>query len=309
MKLSNMRPLLVGLLLLLPGVAPGRAEESDSAAEDAIGLPGFLGLAGFQDMVDARVPGLLSVRAGLRYDLFVTEQDFRGSVDAKRDLEQHDVGAYVGVSALGLIDAAIRLPFVYRRDDVDLGNAVDQFKTRYDEGWANLDAAGKVSFDLGPIALAPFVFGRIPSGEPDVRDLARFEYGLAATFSILDEYLAVHGNLAGVQVEKGLQAFRYRAGASIVVLATDLVLVRVYGYGDGIEYEGRADSDFDLDFGVQAILLQMFTLEVGTTVRLVDAEFLDDDLKDDLTASGISSHFDDDGTWGLHLSAGVILNF
>jgi hypothetical protein len=304
-NLSILRPLLLGLVLLAPGVA--RAE--DSAAEDAIGLPGFLGLAGFQDMVDARVPSLLSVRAGLRYDLFVTEQDFRGAIDAKRDVEQHDVGAYVGVSALGLLDAAIRLPFVYRRDDVDLGNVVDQFKTRYDEGWADLDAAGKVSFDLGPVALAPFVFGRLPSGEPDVRDLARFEYGVAATFSILDEYLAIHGNLAGVQVEKGLQAFRYRAGASIVVLATDALLVRVYGYGDGIEYEGDADSDFDLDFGAQAILLGMFTVEVGTTVRVVDAEFLDEDIEGGLEAGGLDDRFDDDGTWGLHLSAGVILNF
>lgn len=304
--MSNMRPFLIALLLLLPGVA--RADD-DSAAEDAIGLPGFLGLAGFQDMVDARVPSLLSMRAGLRYDLLVSEQDFQRSLDVERDLEQHDVSAYVGVSALGLIDAAIRLPFIYRRDDVDFDGVADQFRTRYDEGWANLDAAGKVAFDLGPIALAPYVFGRIPSGEPDVKDLARFEYGLAATFSILDEYVAVHGNLVGVQVEEGLQAFRFRAGASLVVFATDALLVRVYGYGDGIEYEGDADTDFDLDFGAQAILLQMFTVEVGTSVRVLDAEFLDDEFEDGLEASGVDDHFEDDGTWGLHLSAGVILNF
>jgi hypothetical protein len=166
-----------------------------------------------------------------------------------------------------------------------------------------------VAFGLGPVVLSPFLFGRANSGEPDVEDLARFEYGVAATFSILD-YIGIHGNLAGVQVEEGLEAFRYRAGVSIVALATDALVIRAYGYGDGIEFEGAADSDFDLDFGVQTIIMSIFTLEVGTSVRVKDAEFIDDDFEEGLEAQGIfDRHFDDEGTWGLSIVAGVILTF
>lgn len=299
----NIRTALCALLLAAPALG------GESSASKAVGLPNHLGLCGFQDMVDARVPSLLSVRVGLRYDLQVSRQEFTDSVGAVRDLERHDVVAYGGVSALGLLDAAIRVPFVYRRDDTDLNGVADQFRARYDEGWADLDFAGKVAINLGPIDLSPFVFGRAPSGEPDVEDLARFEYGAAATFAPID-YFAVHGNLAGVQVERGGQAFRYRVGVSIVPFATDALVIRAYGYGDGIEYEGSADSDFDLDLGVQTIIMSIFTLEVGTTVRVEDAEFIDEELEEGLNAGGIvTRHIRDEGTWGLSIVAGILLTF
>jgi hypothetical protein len=300
----------VALVSLALSLGAGRAAAKDSDAEDAIGLPGFLGLTGFQDMVDARVPSLLSIRTGARYDLTVTEQSFKTNVHTVREAQQHEFVAYAGVSALGLIDAAVRAPFVYERDDTHLRGLTNQIKTRYGAGWGDLDVAGKVSLHAGPIVLAPFLYGRLPSGEPKVRDLGRFEYGLAGTFSILNEYLAVHGNIVGVQYEKGDAAFRYRVGVSVVVLATDLVLLRAYGYGDGIEYGGTPGSDFDLDFGVQAIIAKIFTCEVGSSIRLHDSGKIDDDLKDDLTArQAFDRHFDDTGSWGLTLSAGVMLTF
>jgi hypothetical protein len=301
------RTALALLLLLSAGAA--RAEES--AAGRAVNLPGNLGLAGMQDMVDARVPKLIAVRAGLRYALQVRDQDFRGAVDATRELERHDVIAYAGASLLGLADAAVRFPFVYRRDDTDLHGVREQFRARYDEGWGDLDVAGKVGLSLGDwITVAPFAFGRLPTGEPDVRDLARFEWGAAATISVLNQYVSVHGNVAGLTEEEGLQGFRYRLGVSLVPVATDPVLLRIYGYGDGLEYEGRANSDFDLDFGVQAILFKMFTVELGSSVRIVDAGYIDDTLKDTLRAEGIfDRHFRDDGTWELHLSVGVVIEF
>lgn len=305
MTLTWWRAVLAIGALGLVATGPARARESD--AEAAIGLPGRLGLTGFQDMVDARVPALLNVRGGLRYDVFVSNREFGGAFDAELEREEHQFGAFIGVSALGLLDASLRFPFIYRKDSAEVNGLPDPSGS-YDQGWGDLDVAGKASFGLGPIVLAPYLYGKLPVGEPDVGDLAELEYGGAATFSILNQYLAVHANLSGVQVEGGEAAFRYRLGASVVVLATDALLVRVYGYGDGIEYEGSTDSDFDLDLGVQAILFKFFFAELGATVRLVDAGKIDDDLKKDL-GSTIDRHFDDDGTWGMSLSAGVIVDF
>lgn len=297
--------------LALVALLAGAARAEDSKAARAVNLPGNLGLAGMQDMVDARVPKLIAVRAGLRYALQVRDQDFRGAVDATRELERHDVLAYAGASLFGVADAAVRFPFIYRRDDTDLHGVREQFRARYDEGWGDLDVAGKVSLGLGDwVTIAPFAFGKLPIGEPDVRDLGRFEWGAAATISVLNQYVSVHGNVAGLTEEEGLQGFRYRLGVSLVPVATDPVLVRVYAYGDGLEYEGRANSDFDLDFGLQAILFKFFTIELGSSVRIVDAGYIDDTLKDTLRAEGVfDRHFRDDGTWELHLSVGVVLEF
>lgn len=299
------------LALLVAALLAGAARAEESAAGRAVNLPGNLGLAGMQDLVDARVPKLIAVRAGLRYALQVRDQDFRGAVHATRELERHDVLAYAGASLFGVADAAVRLPFVYRRDDTDLRGLRDQLRARHDEGWGDLDVAGKVALSLGDwITVAPFASGKLPTGEPDVRDLGRFEWGAAATLSVLNQYVSVHGNVAGLTEEEGLQGFRYRLGASFVPVATDPLLLRVYGYADGLEYEGRANSDFDVDFGLQAVLFKLFTVELGSSVRIIDGGYIDDTLRDTLRAEGVfDRHFRDDGTWELHLSAGVVLEF
>ena len=55
--------LLLAAALLAALASSGRADEgTGSAAEEAIKLPGARGLVGFGDMVDARSPGLLSIR-------------------------------------------------------------------------------------------------------------------------------------------------------------------------------------------------------------------------------------------------------
>ncbi len=298
-------------LLVACGVfVPSSARARDSDAEPAINLPGRLGLTGFQDMVDARVPRLLSVRGGLRYDVFVQNRDFDGALEAEVDREQHEFGAYVGVSALGLLDAAVRFPFIYRRDTAEVSGLPDPSGS-YDQGWGDIDVAGKVAFGLGPVVLAPYAYGKLPTGEPDVGDVAELEWGGAATFSLLNQYVALHANLAGVNVSGGEFAFRYRLGASLVVFADDGVVLRVYGYGDGIEYEGHADSDFDIDMGVQAIFMKIFFVELGGSVRLVDSGTIDDDLKGGAGAAiaSIDKHFEDEGTWGLSLNVGVTFEF
>lgn len=298
--------------LLALALGAGAARGLDSDAEPAIGLPNRLGLCGFQDMVDARVPGFLSLRGAVRYDVEVRRQELDHGGRVVREREQHDFTVLAGASAFGMLDAAIRLPYVYRRDDTDVDAAVGWADARYDEGWSDLEVAGKLGYSFGGLlSLGTFAWGRLPeSGEPDVGDLASFELGSAATLSLLNEFLAIHANLTGLQLEPGALAFRYRAGVSFVCVATEVLLVRLYGYVEGLEHEGSADSDVDLDLGVQAILWKMFTVEVGASVRLVDSGRIDDALEEDLDAEGVlDRHVDSDGTWGLSLSGGILISF
>jgi hypothetical protein len=298
-------------LVLLALASPALALESE--AEPAIGLSNNLGLCGFQDMVDARVPGFLSLRASLRYDVGVRQQEVRDEGGrVVREREEHGVTAVVGASAFGALDAAIRIPYVYRRDDTDVRGAADRSRARYDEGWSDIEVAGKLSYTFGGLlTMGSYAWGRLPeSGEPDVGDIASFEFGSAATFSLLNEFLALHANLSGLQLEPGAFAFRYRVGVSFVFVTTEILTIRAYGYLDGLEHEGKANSDVDVDMGVQVILWKMFTAEVGTSVRLVDSGRIDDSLRKDLAAERIADrHFDDEGTWGLSLVGGVLLTF
>lgn len=300
------------LSTLLAGSGYAEEDSGDSSglretdAARALRLSGRIGLTGFQDMVDARTPATVSLRAGIRYDLGVRSLDFNGAQKAVRDKQVHDFSVYAGGSLLGLVDVAASIPWSYRVDDTDLRGARD-FVER-DRGWADFDFAAKVSLDVwGPLTLAPYLHGSFPTGEPQVRDLLEFEGGVAATLSLFNHYLAVHGNAGGFLQEEGLSALRFRAGVSAVVWSDPGLLLRVYAYGDGIEYEGRPSTDIDLEFGVQTILFGFISLEAGASVRLLDAGYLSKTTKRSLrNANVFDRHFDDDGTWNLHFAAGVV---
>jgi hypothetical protein len=285
----------------------GDDDKSDSAPSRAINFPGTLGLGGMQDMVDARTPeDFIALRAGVRYSVLVEEQSFDGALDVTRERERHAATFYAGGSLLGLVDVSIRIPFVYDKEDRSINGFPDP-AADYDKGWGNISLAGKVTLKLGPVEVAPYLHGLFPTGEPAVEDLAELEYGVAGSFFLLNDYLGVHGNLAGIQIEGGISALRYRVGASFVVWSTRPLLLRVYGYGDGIEFEGGADSDIDIEFGVQALLFRVITVEIGASVRLLDAGRLDDTVKDDLAQDlgVLDEHFDDEGTWALTFGAGI----
>jgi len=283
------------------------SQEKESGAGVAINLPGRLGLTGFQDMVDARTPkGLFAIRGGAHYDLKISGQDFDGAVDATRRQEIHDFTVYAGGSVLGLVDVAARIPWSYRRGKENfqgIANRVD-----HDRGWADFDLAAKVSLNVwGPFTVAPYVHGRFATGEPEVRELYEFEWGVAGSISLFNDYLSVHGNVSGFNREKGLAAVRFRLGGSFVVWADKLLTLRIYGYGDGIEYEGRPQTDIDVEFGAQAILFEFLSVEVGGSIRLLDSNFLDDSAKAALRRQNVfDRHFDDEGTWQMHLAVGVV---
>jgi hypothetical protein len=305
--------LLLLALLAAPALAEdgdAQKEKKDSDAARSISFSNRLGLTGFQDLIDARTPRLVSVRGGVRYDLSVLDQDFDGALKASRKKEEHQVGLWAAASVFGLVDVSGRVPYVYRRSENNLKGLAE--KVDRDRGWGDFDLAAKVTLNLGGFAaIAPYVHGRFPTGEPEVEELMTFEWGVAGTLSLFNDYLAVHGNIAGLNQEEGLAAMRFRVGASFVVWSDELALVRIYGYGDGIEYEGHARTDLDLEFGAQALLFGFLSIEAGFSTRLLDSGFLDDSTKKVLREQqGVfDRHFDDDGTWGLYLSAGVNFTF
>jgi hypothetical protein len=301
---------LLSLLILGP-VASVRAEGEEEekkaeGAELAINFPGSLGLTGMQRMVDARTPeGLVAIRGGVRYRVDITERTIHSATDVEFEEERHELGVYVGGSVLGWVDAAVKIPFTWYELNGRVKGGPD-FETDV-RGWGDMDAAAKVSIEFGPIVLAPYLIGHLPTGESQVEDLLEFEYGVSGTFSILNEYLSVHGNVAGLQREKGLSAIRYRVGAAFVIWADHNAVIRLYGYLDGVEFEGEANSDLNGDLGVQAALLEFITLELSGSVRVIDGGFVDEDLNDELDSIGLKDrHIDDEGTWSLQFAVGFL---
>ena len=296
------------LVLALPWAV--RAEEGTGAAsERAIALSGARGLTGFMDMVDARTPGLLSIRFGTRYIVSVRDRNLEGGqAGVNQREERHALFTSGGVSLFSLLDVGARIPYLFESEDWNVKGQADLPDDGSDHGWGDFDLAAKISLPLGWFTVAPFATGRFPIGEPQVRDLAQLDYGASATLTLFSQYLSFHGNLYGIQRETGLSAFGYRLGLAGVPLATDLLLLRVYSYVDGLEYEGQAGSDLDLVFGVQAIVIESITAEVGVGVRLIDGGHTDDQLRRAIRNNSAVSgtrQFQDDGSWTFQLAVGT----
>lgn len=305
---------MTAALLCLAAPSGEVRAEGGSDADKALRFPGHLGLTGFMDMVDARTPGVLHIRTGIRYRATLRDRNFEAATGSLSKQEQeHTLDAYLGVSFLGLVDAAIRLPYIISRKEKNNRKGLADVADLEDDGFANVDLAGKISLTIGPFDVAPFLYGRLPSGERDIRDFAELNYGGAATFSTLNGYLSLHANVAGVQFEGGTAGVRYRVGLAFVLWASDSYLLRVFAYGDGIEYEGSGDSDIDAEFGVQGILFGLLTVELGVSVRLIDGGHVDDTIKREIRAlnassagSSLSKHFEDDGSWALTVGIGTM---
>ena len=277
----------------------------DKARGRVLNLANRIGLTGFGDMIDARVPDeTIALRGGIRYRLQVSEQE----VDAgDREREVHEFPLYVGASLFGLLDAGLRASYLVRDEDFNVNGGPDGEDS--ESGWSDFELGAKGSIDLNPFAIGAYGQGRIPL-DHDVTRLAYLDVGLTGTFALWDDRIGIHGNVGGIFIEEGAQALRYRVGASLVPLATDFLTLRAFAYLDGLEYEGSADSDIDLELGAQGILFGFLTVEISAGVRLVDSGYVDDHLRDELDAVGlVDRSLDDDGTWELELGAGLQFSF
>lgn len=303
-------PFLVACsFLLLPAAA--RADEgTGSNAEQAISLPGNHGLIGFGEMVDARTPGLFNLRGGTRYLLTVRDRDLEGgAADLSERTKRHELYTYVGLSLFGFLDFAGRIPYLFESKEQNvLGQPDPSTADDDDKGWGDVDLAAKVSLSVGWFTVGPYVLVKLPSSEPSVDDLAGADYGVSGTFTLFSQYLTFHGNLYGIQRETGFTGLGYRLGFALVLFATDDFLVRSYSYVDGQEYEGTAKSDIDATTGLQGILFGTLTAEVGFAYRVVDAGFVDDELRRSLRGTNgpnLSRRFQDDGSFAFYFSVGT----
>ena len=296
------------LLLVLLCAPAARADDAgDSDASQSVRLQGALGLTGFMDMVDARTPGLLSIRGGSRYQLDVRDRRFEASSGSLvREERHHEIWTHVGVSLLGFIDASARIPFVWDRQTTDIRGGPDVRDNSH--GWGDLDLAAKITLEFGPFTVAPYAWGRIPTGEPKVQDLAELNYGAAGTLSLFSSYLSFHANLAGIQKETGISGLRYRLGLAFCPWASDSYLIRAFAYADGVEYEGSGNGDLDAKFGVQVILFETLTAEVGAGYRIIEGDQIDDALKRQLRgidSTALRRHIEGEGAWTIQLAIGT----
>lgn len=262
---------------------------SDDDADLAVKLPNFLGLSGMQDMIDARIPTGLTIRGGARLEQ--SKENLKGQLmEFKR--EQLNLQAYAGVAALELFEVGARLPFEVNR--TSKGVKFDGGHTRRKgDSVGDLDVAGKISLRLGPLAIAPYVMGTLPSGDRRFSREAGGKVGGAVTVSVLKSIVNFHANVDGAWLEGGEWAINYRTGVSVVPLATKILLLRPYVFLNGRQSLARdSGADLRVATGVQALLFDFITLEAGGSYR-----FLSQATPSDLET--------DTGTYSFHVGAGV----
>jgi hypothetical protein len=282
------------------------SKRKDSGATPAIGFPSYWGTSGMGRMIDARTPeGTFQLRGGAGYQVDVEQRTFSEALEVERREQRHEMVFYVGASALGFVDAGLRIPYVWEDIETDIKGFDNQ--SEFYNGWGMLEAAGKVTLELGPIALAPYLVGEIDTAEPEVELDNAVRYGVAGTFGFLNDYLSVHGNVAVRQEEGGDWTLLYRIGAAIVAWGDHNLVLRFYAYGDFAEYEGEADTDIEVDIGAQAMLFDFLTFEIGFRFRVVEGDFLDEQTCQDLEDLGIDKDdFVDDGAGSVHLAVGFL---
>lgn len=282
-----------------------RAGTRDAARARTLNLPNRIGLSGFGDMIDARVPkDTVALRGGVRYRAQLSERDVEAGGE---ELERHEFPLYAGASLFGLLDAGMRVSYVVREEQIEVNGGSDDELD--DSGWADMELGGKVSLDLWLLSLGAYVQGRIPL-DTEVTRLSYVDAGVTGTFAFWDDRIALHGNLSALFIEEGTQALKYRVGVSVVPLALDLVTLRAFAYLDGMEYEGSPGNDLDVKFGVQGIFFGFLTAELSFGVRALDSGYVDDDLRDALDQAGLADRsVSDDGTWEVELGAGLQFAF
>jgi hypothetical protein len=124
----------------------------------------------------------------------------------------------------------------------------------------------------------------------------QWKLGGAGTFSLLNEHIALHGNLAFVNLNGGKLAFGYRVGASVAPVDFDWLVGRVVAYVDGLEYGKKVHgSDIRVAGGVQVQLIRLVTAEITTEYKVVGTD--------------VPRSVSDVGTYGIGVAAGVSFVF
>jgi hypothetical protein len=242
-----------------------------------------------QDMIDARIPQGLTIRGGLRFE--ESRQNLDGPI-MSFDQSQYNLQAYAGVAALQLFEVGGRLPFELNHSSTGY-KLSDSSKIESGSNVGTFDLAGKISLRLGQLTLAPYLIASFPTGDPRFDTMAGGRVGGAASIALFKSMLVLHANVDGAWLSDGHWALDYRFGASGVPIATKVLLLRPYVYLDGVQQLGNTPGcDLSVRGGVQGLLLDFLTVEVGGSYRFVAQDI----------PSGQSN---DLGTWSFNIGAGV----
>jgi hypothetical protein len=267
------------------GADPPKTNDADLATK----LPNFIGLSGFRDVIDARTPKDFTLRGGLF--LQQSKQDLHGNL-IDMHANQYDLQAYMGIALLGMIEFGAGLPFSVQH--TTNGLRFDGSDRESGRGVGNLQLGGKLTIQITPeLALAPYVVGQLPSANSSLDQKSGIDFGGAVTATAYESRVAFHANVAGSWHEGGDVSIKFRFGPSFVPIASKVILLRPFVYLDGTE-EMNSNKGLDLRvaFGVQSLVLDLFTLSLGADYRLVAQS----------VPEGITH---DDGTWRIDVGVGV----
>ena len=311
--------------------APAAAqEEGDPTWQPgtATHLYGLHGLTGGGTMVDGQLPtpllaappvgspgplGTSSLRFGLRLDGARQVRRYRGVLGRYRVTREHrGLTAVHGLTVRGL-DLAVTAPYRFASERLELrgtpGRASDG-----GESLGEVTLAAKVGlrvpkFFFGDWAIAGVGFyavgrldTRLPASQPDSA-----EYGFAVTgpYGYGVRYV---GNLAIRHEAGGAFALVWRAGASVVPLADEDLVVRVFGHFSGVEHEGMGLPTVDLELGAQALIAGWLVVTADASCRLVETSRVEPPLARGLRASGERIQTTaGEGAFSLAIGVGVLL--
>ncbi|RMG16760.1 MAG: hypothetical protein D6731_05540 [Planctomycetota bacterium] len=290
-------------------------------------LAGDHGLTGFGSMVDGRLPSPfrtnpeLGAEGGLWSARFVVRGRFAqrwrrvrtdGARFAVREAEACLLAGH-GVSVRGL-DLALTFPWGWERRRW-LENGAPDPPAEVDQGPGAIAVAAKVGLrvprfffgEWAVAALAPYALLRATT-RSGVGGSSAAELGLA----VAGPYgygFRYNGNFALALEEGGVRSLVFRAGGSGVPWASRTLALRAYLFLAGTQHEGTHRPRLDIEGGVQFLLAERVTFDLGASVRVLEDEWIAPRTKRAL-ARGRGARVRsvrDEGSFAFSVGLGVVL--
>jgi hypothetical protein len=198
-----------------------------------------------------------------------------------------------GFSALGFLDFGFEWnPLEYITNE---SHAHGTHTTDTTIGVGDTFLAGKVSLDLPPVAVAPYLIGELVSGARRLEQSFQLEVGLAGTLSFLRELLVLHANVSFDAVSGGHEGLFLRGGVSGVPVAEHDAVLKLTFYVEELALPAFGANQVTVDFSVQLKVFNLFTLAI--------------DLRYQVYEDGLPEGVRDKGTYGARIGIGISYTF
>jgi hypothetical protein len=287
------------LALALALTAAARADDDAwDPGKTSIGFASVYGIGGMRNLVEARIPEPLSLRAILRYELLLQST---ASDTLVHSVEANAATLTLGGSFLGRVELGVHWSF-YLEKTVTNETSGPGSPTETYRWIPNVDLAAKgggaldwIDSALDQLAVSPYVVGHVSGGQEIQRldGYQALEIGLAGTVAFLENRLALHVNVAFTDLNAGALDFRYRLGASVVPVGFREFLLRLASYLDGLS--GPPGTTLRVAFAGQALIAGWLGFEISGDYTVFNGR--------------LESGLRDNGSGGFSVGAGVRLTF